>query len=253
MTDTSFDSLPSSSLIRINELCNRFERGWQTDKHESIELLLQDMDVEHRSLLVVELIGLEVELLSSQGEAVSADEYIRRFPFVDEALIRDAARCDMSHGKERVPEDDESLSSQQIGEYSILERIGSGGMGTVYKAIHRRMQRVVAIKLLRPEYAGDARFRERFSREVRAAAKLSHPNIVTAFDAGEFRGTPYLVSEFFDTQNLSQLIRDAGPLPVAEALDIVIQAAHGLRYIHDQGIIHRDIKPANLLRTMQGS
>ncbi len=258
MTDTSFDQLPDRALIRVNELCNRFERHWQTDVHEPIESLLEDVDAEHRSLLAAELIALEVEFLTRRGESVSADAYVRRFPFVDPALIASAVEVaidaidGLAQLRNALPESTPIGESTQIGEYTVLEPIGSGGMGTVYKAVHRRMQRTVAIKLLLPEFAHIPRFRERFSREVQAAAKLKHANIVTAYDAGEFRGTPYLVSEFVDAQNLSQVVRESGPLPVGEALNVVIQAAHGLHYIHNQGIIHRDIKPSNLLLDNSG-
>ncbi|MEZ6060151.1 MAG: SUMF1/EgtB/PvdO family nonheme iron enzyme [Planctomycetaceae bacterium] len=245
MTDTSFDHLPDRTLIRVNELCNRFERHWQTQDHESIESLLELIDAEHRSLLAAELIALELELLTSRGETVIEDEYLRRFPFVDASLIHAAAECETAAGRGPVLFSDDVSESKQIGEYTVLERIGFGGMGMVYKAVHRRMKRVVAIKLLLPEYAHNA-LRERFGREILAAAKLSHPNIVAAYDAGDFRA-PYLVTEFVDAQNLSQVIRESGPLPVSEALDVIIQAAHGLQYIHERGIIHRDIKPANLL------
>ncbi|MCA9070949.1 MAG: serine/threonine protein kinase, partial [Planctomycetaceae bacterium] len=132
-----------------------------------------------------------------------------------------------------------------MGQYLILDQIGAGGMGVVYSARHRRMQRDVAIKVLSKRALGRPSAVERFHREAQAAAKLLHPNIVTAFDADEYQGNHYLVMEFVRGNDLSK----DGPLPARVAVDYVIQAARGLAFAHERGIIHRDIKPANLLLT----
>ena len=134
-----------------------------------------------------------------------------------------------------------------LGNYVILDKLGQGGMGQVFKARHRRMNRIVALKTLPPAVADNPDLVARFQREVQAAAQLSHPNIVTAYDADESHGTHFLVMEFVDGCDLAVLVRRRGPLPVAEALDYVLQAARGLEYAHARGVIHRDIKPANLL------
>lgn len=140
-----------------------------------------------------------------------------------------------------------------LGNYVILDRLGQGGMGQVHKARHRRMDRLVAIKML-PEHALDApEALARFQREVRAAARLSHPHIVTAFDADEHGGAHFLVMELVDGLNLAELVHRQGPLGVDEALECVRQAGEGLAYAHAQGIVHRDIKPANLLLDRQGA
>lgn len=134
-----------------------------------------------------------------------------------------------------------------LGGYLILDRLGSGGMGTVYRALHRRMNREVALKLIKPSINESADHSRWFQREVEAAAKLVHPNIVTAYDAGEDGGVAYLVTEFVAGDDLSALVRRDGPLPVATAINYAVQAARGLAYAHSQGIIHRDVKPSNLL------
>lgn len=140
-----------------------------------------------------------------------------------------------------------------FGDYVVLDKIGAGGMGVVLKAQHRRMKRIVAVKVL-PAKAMDSEAAVlRFYREVEAAAKLIHPNIVTAFDAGEHRGMHYLVMEFVDGQDLSDILSESGPLPIEHAVECTIQAAKGLEYAHDHGIVHRDIKPANLLLTKDGT
>jgi serine/threonine-protein kinase len=144
------------------------------------------------------------------------------------------------------------LGDLRIGNYEILDRLGAGGMGTVFKARHRRMKRVVALKVVSREVAQSGRFAERFQREVETIARLSHPNIVMAFDADEGEAGPFLVMEFVNGRDLASEVAQAGPLPVADAVDRILQAARGLEYAHAQGIIHRDIKPGNILRDAGG-
>ena len=126
-------------------------------------------------------------------------------------------------------------------------------MGQVFKAEHRRMKRVVAIKMLPPAVTKDAAAVARFQREVEAAAKLSHPNIVAAYDADEANGVHFLVMEYVEGKDLSALVKKDGPLPVAKAVDYVLQAAEGLEFAHGEGVVHRDIKPANLLLDKKGA
>jgi serine/threonine protein kinase len=139
-----------------------------------------------------------------------------------------------------------------LGQYRILEQIGRGGMGRVFKAEHLTMARIVALKVLSPGLLGSERARELFLREVRAAAQLVHPNIVTAYDANEVDGRFFLVLEFVDGPNLDQLVRKQGPLSVGLACDYVRQVAVGLQRAHALGMVHRDIKPANILAQRHG-
>ena len=134
-----------------------------------------------------------------------------------------------------------------LGGYTILDRIGSGGMGQVFKAEHHRMKRLVAIKTLPAKLMKDPAAVARFQREVEAAAKLRHPNIVAADDADEANGVHFLVMEYVDGRDLASLVKKHGPLPIPLAIDYILQAARGLEYAHSEGVIHRDIKPANLL------
>jgi len=140
-----------------------------------------------------------------------------------------------------------------LGPYVVLDVLGKGGMGYVYKAEHRKMRRVVALKVIAKTALKSTAAVRRFEREVQAAARLEHPNIVTAFDAGEAAGTHYLVMQFVDGKNLSEMVKASGPQPVARAVDWVLQAARGLAFAHEQGVIHRDIKPANLLVDSRGA
>lgn len=142
---------------------------------------------------------------------------------------------------------DGRIKGLKFGEYIILDSLGKGGMGIVYKAKHRRMDRLVAIKVLPRSAMATKGLENRFYREVQTAAKLMHPNIVAALDASEDDGLHYLVMEYVDGQDLGQVLRQSGPLQPDHAVNCIIQAARGLQYAHQQGVIHRDIKPANLL------
>jgi len=143
-------------------------------------------------------------------------------------------------------------SSLLMGDYVLVEELGAGGMGKVYKARHRTMQRIVALKVMSSAAMQDESAVKRFQREVRAAAKLEHPNIVTAYDSGTAAKVRYLVMQFVDGGDLASLVRHHGVLDVERAVEYVCQAAQGLAYAHGEGVVHRDIKPANLLLDKRG-
>ncbi|MBM4071213.1 MAG: DUF1501 domain-containing protein [Planctomycetes bacterium] len=136
--------------------------------------------------------------------------------------------------------------------YRILEPLGQGGMGTVYKAEHLRMERTVALKIINASLVQGATAVERFHREVKAAARLNHPNIVTAYDADQVADTHFLVMEHVNGLSLSKYLEKKGRLSVAHACEFVRQAALGLQHAHEKGMVHRDIKPANLMLTPKG-
>jgi len=134
-----------------------------------------------------------------------------------------------------------------FGEHEILEPIGEGGMGQVFLARHRRLDRAEAVKVLSSQRLDSPEAVARFEQEARAAAKLTHENIVATYDAGHQDGVHFLAMEYVSGHDLGQMVDNEGPLPVDQAVDYTIQAARGLAYAHQRGIIHRDIKPNNLL------
>ena len=138
-----------------------------------------------------------------------------------------------------------------MGNYVVLSRLGEGGMGTVYKALHRRMQRLVAIKVIRKDVA-TRDFITRFRREIQLLARLNHPNMVIAYDSDQCLLGEYLVMEYVEGIDLGEVLKRSGSLSVSEAISAVRQSALALDYAHRQGIVHRDIKPANLLRDVSG-
>lgn len=133
--------------------------------------------------------------------------------------------------------------------YQVDELIGEGGMGKVYKAQHKVMDRTVALKVINAKYFRNANAVDRFKREVRAAAKLSHPNIVTAFDADSHEDVHFMAMEYVDGTNLHDWVSQNGKMPWREAVECIYQVAQGLSHAHSQGMVHRDIKPHNLMRT----
>jgi len=164
----------------------------------------------------------------------------------------------MPHGDERCnpqataevavpPSDDGPRAGDLLGQYRLLERIGAGGMGQVFKAMHPTMQRTVAIKIMAPTLMLDARARARFLREVRSTARLIHPNIVLAYDAAEEGGRCFLVMEYVEGRDAAVLLEEHGLPPISVACAIVRQAALGLQHAHETGMVHRDIKPGNLV------
>jgi serine/threonine protein kinase len=136
--------------------------------------------------------------------------------------------------------------------YRLIEVIGEGGMALVYKAECSLLCRTVAIKILRPQYANDAEFVERFRREARSAASLSHPNVVNIYDVGQENGMDYIVMEYIPGENLKNIIKKEAPFSIRKALNYIKQIAEALNHAHQRNIIHRDIKPHNILVTPDG-
>jgi len=170
-------------------------------------------------------------------------------PYADEEYCREAIR---NLETVMVPTtatavSDDAAALGELGEYRLVAKLGQGGMGTVYKAVQTKLDKVVAVKVLPQSRTEDTRAVARFEREMKAVGRLNHPNIVQALDAREIDGTHFLVMEYVDGVDLSELVDRCGPLPVADACELARQAALGLQYAHENGLVHRDIKPSNLM------
>ena len=207
------------------------------------------------------------EELREQGQEPSVEELCHDTPHLAERL-REWTRvlktsdwmcrradevADETFGEAGIITTEEREKHRTIGEYDLLEELGGGGMGRVFKAIHRKMNRTVAVKLLPESLVQSAESVERFRREVQALARLSHPNIVAVHDAGDADGTHFFVMDLVEGDDLARLVKEHGPMPVEETLECIVQAARGLEYAHAQGIVHRDIKPSNLILDPDGT
>jgi serine/threonine-protein kinase len=146
-----------------------------------------------------------------------------------------------------------TMVGETIGSrYELEELVGTGGMSSVFRAHDRMLERNVALKVLHDHFSDDDEYVGRFRSEARAVAQLSHPHIVTVIDRGEDEGRQYIVFEYVDGQNLKELVRRSGPMPVRRALELAIAIAEGLAFAHAQGLVHRDVKPQNVLLSDEG-
>lgn len=251
----NFERLDDAQMLQIDRLCSRFETALHSKRPLRIELIVKELPQELRRAGLAELLSIEIQFRQQQGRPLTLKDLIARFPKVNSGWLAKqlkAASTETEFGVVSNPTPSVHLP-ETLGDYRILGHLGSGGMGTVYRAEHCRMGRQVALKVLRPEIQTTPELLQRFDREVRAAARLSHPNIVAALDAREADGQHFLVTELVDGADLEATVRQHGSLLVERAVDCVLQAARGLAYAHSQGVIHRDIKPAKLLLAHDGT
>ena len=194
-----------------------------------------------RDRLLGELLEIELDFRQRCGAFLQLEEYRGRFPESAD-LVESVFR--------RV------VKTRRLGDYELLEELGRGGMGVVYKARQIYLNQTVALKILPYRYLDDSQAVSRFRREMQSIGGLDHPNIVRAYNAGEAGGVHFLVMEFVDGINLQQFVGigtpPGGPLGVGAACEIIRQAALGLQHAHEHQLVHRDIKPANLMLCRSG-
>ena len=198
--------------------------------------------------LLNEVAAAKLCLLKADKKA-AYDEQLRKVSA--STLDHPAVRAGVAPPPPPVKPAPNPMLGRQLGEYLLLEKLGGGGMGTVYKARHVKLNREVAVKILPKAREEDSKAVARFEREIQTIGSLDHANIVAAHDAREIEGTRFLVMELLDGVDLEQVIRRCCPLSVADACEIVRQTAFGLQYAHERGLVHRDIKPSNLMLTRQ--
>ena len=170
-----------------------------------------------------------------------------------ELAIEELQRCEIPGPPQDLPEPGDDGEMVTLRDYELLQPLGQGGMGTVYRARHQRLDKLVALKLLPARRMQDHGAVARFQREMRAIGQLDHPSIVRATDAGEVDGNHFLVMELVDGADLGRMVRQTGPLKIPEACEVIRQAATGMQHAHQRGIVHRDLKPSNLMLTSRGT
>ncbi|TWT66683.1 serine/threonine-protein kinase [Allorhodopirellula solitaria] len=245
------EPLPIAILERIDDQCAAFEKAWQTGERPSIQdSLPEDLTGRPQEFLLAELIALDIDYRKRRGESPTGQYYAESFPQHETLIANVFAEADRS----QRPFEPASIErvAELFPELRIMELLGAGGMGAVYKAKQEGLDRVVALKVLPSEFAHDAKFSLRFTREARTLAKLNHPNIVSVFEFGHVDETYFFLMEYVDGPTLRDVVT-AGELSPPQALAIVPQLCDALQYAHENGVIHRDIKPENILLTRDGT
>lgn len=243
--------LPIAVLERIDDRCANFEKRWQSGDPPSVESVLAGEVVAiERDALLAELIVLEIDYRRRRGETPTEKEYLDRFPN-DVDVIEDALNDGSKKTGAFKPPTIARLSDL-FPALQVIELVGVGGMGAVYKARQEGLDRVVAVKVLPEEFGHDVKFALRFTREARTLARLNHPSIVSVYEFGQVDETYYFLMEYVEGSTLREVVT-TGRLTPSEALAIVPHLCDSLQYAHDQGVIHRDIKPENILMSVDGS
>jgi serine/threonine-protein kinase len=284
-TSTKFDLLTLSEAELVDQACERFETAWRAGDWPCIEAYLDAVAEPCRDVLLHELLKLELELRMKVGELPTAQEYRVRFPdaadAVDEICRRaqepengQSTAIDQTLGPGATHADDVRLDAltkdldpgrladlgpvdgalgRLVGEYVILDRLGSGGMGVVYRAFQRGAGRPVALKLIKTDWRGEStdgsnhEAEIRFQHEAKALARLEHDHIVPLYDVGHADGLLFFSMRLINGRSLGQMVLSDGPLPPRRAAYYVEAIARAVQYAHDHHVLHRDIKPGNIL------
>jgi serine/threonine-protein kinase len=265
-------SLPPSQAEHVDQVCDAFEAAWKAARsageRPQIEQYWQGTLEPERSALLYELLVLELTYRGQAGEKLTPEEYQARFPERAE-LLHQAFRKVAAFGApapqpavanarttdlpptEPTPEP-VTQDWPTIPGYEILAKLDPGGMGVVYKARQTKLNRLVALKMIRTgEYAGEQEV-ARFQAEAKAVARVQHPTIVQIYDFGEHNGLPYFSMEFAEGGSLTKKLAGAA-LAAQQAAELVETLARAMHCVHQQGIVHRDLKPANVLLMADGT
>jgi serine/threonine protein kinase len=267
--ELAMSGIPTGDWSWVHAAAERFEQAWKKGPRPRIEDFLAEVEESRRPPLLEELIRVESELRRRAGESSSADEYQRRFPkcvSAVEAVF--GIGPSRSAASDRTPRLQSTVSAASSGsvlasplpaelanhpDYEIIRELGRGGMGVVYLAHNRIMERDEVLKVMGHDIVDHPGVLDRFLREIRAVAKLRHPNIVSAYSAFRCGGSLVFAMEYVVGLDLRRMVKAYGPMPVAHACFFVNKAALGLQHAHEEGMVHRDIKPGNLMLSHKGN
>lgn len=244
MTDSANKPTAQFSIgTEIHAACAEFQAAYERQELPRIEDFLARVPAEDQTKILAELLRIDIAARRKAGQTVSATDYYGRFPDDREAILAAFEKAGWN---------------KRLGDYELIEELGRGGMGVVYKAKQIFLNQFVAIKVLPERCLNDSQIVARFRREMQSIGTLQHPNIVRAYNAGEAQGQHFLVMEYVDGINAHQLIdlrtqTGLGPLGIGAACEIIRQAALGLHHAHEHGLVHRDVKPANLMISRSGT
>jgi tetratricopeptide (TPR) repeat protein len=259
--EPSYSSLCNSTWLVRERTLVLFEAACRDGLRPWIEDMLP-ADPSSALTLLVELVHIELECRARAGEPIEAAEYLRRFPVLagTEERVRaltdavDRLRREATGGGTAAEEREierEGAVPRRLGRYELLEPVGQGTFGVVFRARDTRLDRVVAVKVPRPGLWSDAEARIRFLREARSLARLNHPGIVAVHDAAEQDGTFVLVSEFIAGETLAERLRRGRPQP-RESAELIARVSEAIAGAHAAGVVHRDLKPANIMVDGEG-
>lgn len=240
---TTTQRLTPTFLLRLGAICDPFDEAWKTGQRPRMEDYLASVPASERTAVLRELLAMELEWRHRQGEQPEAEEYEKRFP--DDLLVIAAAFRQVG------PKEGNNLP-RIVGAYELLEEVGRGGMGVVYKARQRGLGRLVALKvILSGTYASEEE-RDRFLKEAEVIAGLNHPNIVHIHEVGEHNKQPYFSLEYCPGGSLKDRL-NGSPLPPREAATLLLSLAGAMHVAHTRGVVHRDLKPSNVMLAEDGT
>ncbi len=249
LSQSAFDHLPLAAKQRIEAVCTRFEEAWKVGR-PVLETFCTGVPADELPALLAELLHIDVEWRRRRGDAPAADDYLTLFP-ANETVIREVLPGQASSPAKPAALVSGGPQGVQVPGYEVLEELGRGGMGVVYRARHLALNRVVALKFILAGGKAPPRHQERFRTEAELVARLRHPNIVQIYDIGEVNGQIFLALEYADGGSLRE--RLAGPpMEPRAAVQLLEPLARAVQHAHRQGVVHRDIKPANILLAASG-